>query len=202
MRCLSTGLGVALGWPWVALRNPLSDFSFQHFSFCPIVALASFSGPQKFKVRSSRFKVRGSGPVRPNRPSFPVFELDCELHAAAPGEVVGGKVNPPQGFLFGMREEKASGSCRRPSGSGPAAAQRARPLPRGAAIPSAPTLPRAASSRSCLCNTNSFCPALSRVPSRVTRLNERADQLPYRVPPGAETTEIGGWGPFVLRVGA
>jgi hypothetical protein len=30
---------VALGWLWVALRNPLSDFSFQHFSFCPSVAL-------------------------------------------------------------------------------------------------------------------------------------------------------------------
>src|ERR1035437_9606402 len=29
MRCLSTGLGVALGWLWVALCSLLSDFSFQ-----------------------------------------------------------------------------------------------------------------------------------------------------------------------------
>src|ERR1035437_3045934 len=33
MRCLSTGLGVALGWPWVALCSPLSDFSFQLSAF-------------------------------------------------------------------------------------------------------------------------------------------------------------------------
>ena len=90
----------------------ISAFSFQHFSFCQSVALASFSGPRKFKVLSSRFKVRGSaldvGCSMFDVPST-VFELDCELHAAAPGEVVGDKVNPPQGFLFGMREEKPVG---------------------------------------------------------------------------------------------
>src|ERR1035437_9112516 len=33
MRCLSTGLGVAFGWLWVALCSPLSDFSFQLSAF-------------------------------------------------------------------------------------------------------------------------------------------------------------------------
>jgi hypothetical protein len=30
---------VALGWPWVALCSPLSDFSFQHFSFSAFAQL-------------------------------------------------------------------------------------------------------------------------------------------------------------------
>ena len=30
---------------WVALCSPLSDFSFQHFSFCPIVALGWLARP-------------------------------------------------------------------------------------------------------------------------------------------------------------
>jgi prepilin-type processing-associated H-X9-DG protein len=40
---------MALGWLWgslgVALCSPLSDFSFQHFSFCPIVALVWLARP-------------------------------------------------------------------------------------------------------------------------------------------------------------
>src|ERR1035437_6410673 len=78
MRCLSTGLGVALGWLGVALCSPLSDFSFQLSAFQllpkggsgwlarPFYILNSafflhswvaFSGGSRFKVQGSRFGI-------------------------------------------------------------------------------------------------------------------------------------------------
>jgi hypothetical protein len=85
--CLCGAYQQALGWPWgglgwlCAALFPISAFSFQHFSFCPIVALGwlarpvmnhesritnhlrlwmALPGGSRFEVRGWRFKVQSS----------------------------------------------------------------------------------------------------------------------------------------------
>src|ERR1035437_6620398 len=77
MRCLSTGLGVALVSHWVALLNPLSDFSFQLSAFqllpnCGFEWLWLAFPAQK----SSRFRAIHSG-----RPPDCGFHSLCTMHS-------------------------------------------------------------------------------------------------------------------------
>jgi hypothetical protein len=59
------GFRVALGWPWGSLGwlcaalFPISAFSFQHFSFCPIVALCSPLSDFSFQLSAFQLLPKG-----------------------------------------------------------------------------------------------------------------------------------------------
>jgi len=81
------------------------------------------------------------------------------------------------GFVASGGEREARRTCRQSCGCWATPAQRVRLSQGEAAAPIALFSVTAAASRSSLCNSNRSCPFLSRAPSRVSRLNARANQL-------------------------